>query len=50
MFYTFKKNIGIRDIKKIKAKKLKEIIINEFKKRENVIEKGKSNDFKLYNN
>ena len=48
MFYIFRKNIRIRDVKeKIKAKKLKEIIINKFKKRENIIKGGELSDFKL---
>jgi len=47
LFCTFKKNIKIRDIKeKIKVKKLGKIIINEFKKRENAIKKGKLSDLK----
>ena len=47
MFRIFKKNIGIRNVKKrIKAKKLKEIIINKLKKCENIIKKEKSSDLK----
>ena len=48
MFRIFRKNIKIRDVKeKIKAKKLRKIIINKFKKRENIIKGKKSNNFKL---
>jgi len=47
LFRIFKKNIEIKNVKKkIKAKKLKKIIINKFKKRENTIKKKLSN-FKL---
>ena len=47
LFYIFRKNIEIKDIKKkIKAKKLKEITINKLKKCENTIKGKKSSNFK----
>jgi len=47
LFYIFRKNIRIRNIrKKIKAKKLKEIIINKLKKRKNIIKGKELSDFK----
>jgi len=48
LFYIFKENIGIKNIKeRIKTKKLREIIINKFKKCKNIIKKGELSDFKL---
>ena len=43
MFRIFKENIKIRDVKeKIKARKLKKITINKFKKYENTIKKNRA--------
>ena len=48
LFRIFRESIGIRNVKeKIKARKLKEIIINELKKCENAIKGKRLNDFKL---
>ena len=48
LFYIFQKNIKIKNIKKkIKARKLKEITINKFKKYKNIIKKKKLSDLKF---